>query len=421
MMAPERDQAPVAATAPTHPAVSGPSQPGAELPDGRAPLRWPYTSRAQQERAQQAAAAAAASAISAESSDESDNVENNSDSGRENGSEVGSDSGESERSSRSSAQSGHTGEQMQAPYEAEPSMTQEALAARFAKMFAVGASEPVRSGVPAYPPPATRRLAMLAWAHVNGLTKEHVGALSASFGNFDRVVGAGRLVADAMGLSLIDIKKGLTVGLKVKYEAGKAVKNGTSLRRDAQKAAGKLPAGDPKRCELLSQAERDAESYLGETVDLKLGTPPPAAAARASGSRKRARAVEPTHEEHIAAAEAELLALQKAVKRAEVKEDSTAQTVEGKMRVLQRISDKSLACPTKTTAQMKRWKSLHACVQAALAALDSAISAQHAASVEHLEAQLAEKEASNQILQCEWAYAHEQWGKAMEALEARTA
>ena len=68
--------------------------------------------------------------ISTESSDASDQVEKNSDGRRENDVEVDSDSGESEWSNRSSAQSGHSGEHMQAPDEAEPPMTQEALATR---------------------------------------------------------------------------------------------------------------------------------------------------------------------------------------------------------------------------------------------------------------------------------------------------
>ena len=165
-----------------------------------------------------------------------------------------------------------------------------------------------------------------------------------------------------MGMPLIDIDLGLKAGLKVKYEAGKAAKTETSIRRDAQKAASRLPADDPKRRDLLSQAEKRVESHLGEPIELPLNAPTQAAAARASGSRKRARDPDREHEEQMAAAQSELLKLQKAVSRAETKAQHTTRTVEQKFKVLQRMSDRSLACPSATKAEAKRAKHLHAYV-----------------------------------------------------------
>ena len=72
MMAPEHDEAAMAAIAPE---VSGPTdapRPGTEEPEARAPLRWPYRTREQQERAQQLAAEAEKSETSPESSEESE-------------------------------------------------------------------------------------------------------------------------------------------------------------------------------------------------------------------------------------------------------------------------------------------------------------------------------------------------------------
>lgn len=418
MQAPERAEAGTPPTAPTQPAIAGPSQRGADLLDGRAPRQREDASGSWQQSAQEPAPSDALRQESHDSSCGSDRGKSNSDGERESDDDADSDSGESSRSSASSAQSEASSEQNEAPDEPEPPLTQEAVAARFAKMFAVGAAAPVRSWVPAYAPPATRKLAKLVWAHCDGLKKDHVKALSQSFGNFDRVVGAGRLAADAMGTPLIDIELGLKVGLKVKYEGGKAVKTETSIRRDAQKAASRLPADDPKRRDLLSQAEKRVESHLGEPIELPLNAPTQAAAARASGSRKRARDPDREHEEQMAAAQSELLKLQKAVSRAETKAQHTTRTVEQKFKVLQRMSDRSLACPSATKAEAKRAKHLHACVQDALTALDDAIGAQHEAEVEHLEAQLAEKEAENEMLQSDRQYALDQWGDSLKSLEA---
>ena len=56
---------------------------------------------------------------------------------------------------------------------------------------------------------------------MQGLTAAQVSALSKSFGNFDRVVAAGWLLGDALGLPLMERADALAVGLKAKYEAGK--------------------------------------------------------------------------------------------------------------------------------------------------------------------------------------------------------
>ena len=58
MMAPERHVDEGATTVPAMIVVDAVPQPGTEHSEGRAPLRWPYSSREQQERALQAVAEA---------------------------------------------------------------------------------------------------------------------------------------------------------------------------------------------------------------------------------------------------------------------------------------------------------------------------------------------------------------------------
>ena len=72
MMAPEGDQAAAAAAVTTSFDLAGASRSGTGSSDGRAPLKWPFTSRAQQERSLQRAAKAAQISYSSEASDASD-------------------------------------------------------------------------------------------------------------------------------------------------------------------------------------------------------------------------------------------------------------------------------------------------------------------------------------------------------------
>ena len=80
------------------------SQPGSEVVEGLAPLRWPYRSWAQQERALRAAAAAAHSETSPESSDASEDDEKREDGRWETIKEDTVESGDSTSSSISRAQ-----------------------------------------------------------------------------------------------------------------------------------------------------------------------------------------------------------------------------------------------------------------------------------------------------------------------------
>ena len=67
-----------------------------------------------------------------------------------------------------------------------------------AKMFVVIASEPAASGLQQTAPATTSRLVKLVWEHVNALPTATIDALSAAFGNFDRVVALGWLLGDIL-------------------------------------------------------------------------------------------------------------------------------------------------------------------------------------------------------------------------------
>ena len=87
-MAVERYVEQATATAAGSPGLSGAARPGSGPLDSRAPLRWPYRSREQQERAERAAAEAEKSETMPESSEAGDSDEKNSRAGWDNNEEV---------------------------------------------------------------------------------------------------------------------------------------------------------------------------------------------------------------------------------------------------------------------------------------------------------------------------------------------
>ena len=135
------------------------------------------------------------------------------------------------------------------------------------------------------------------------LKKADVEALSDSFGNFDRTVGLGWLIGDAVGRPLMDRKAAHAAGLKAARAAGNINQlEVRAARLQSQRAAGKLAADDPQRAALAEQAAKAEAAILRAQVDVALppapsAAPPSASAAgsRATGSRKLAREVVPSH------------------------------------------------------------------------------------------------------------------------------
>ena len=72
------------------------------------------------------------------------------------------------------------------------------LVERVAAMFSLDASGLVASGMSKIAKEATVGLVVIAFSAVNTLCNQHGKALSKAYGNFDRVVGLGWLVADAL-------------------------------------------------------------------------------------------------------------------------------------------------------------------------------------------------------------------------------
>lgn len=141
-------------------------------------------------------------------------------------------------------------------------MTAAAVAERDAAMFVVGAKGALASGLPRAASHATNLLVHLVAQHVKAYSKEHVNALSRSFGNFDRVVAQGWLVADALGLPLLERHDAFVLGSAVRNRA-KALKT--------------------------KMGEKADEAFVHAAVDPPLPVPDARAAATAAVSGKRAR------------------------------------------------------------------------------------------------------------------------------------
>jgi hypothetical protein len=131
-------------------------------------------------------------------------------------------------------------------------------------MFVVGATEPVPSGLPPLASEPTKALVKLAVKHFGDVPKAHIGALSKSFGNFDRVVGIGWVIADAvrpLGAPLITRTDAHAIGGRAQRKAGDIKDEVRTARLAIQRAAYKLDASDPKRQELDRQLA-DAEAAV---------------------------------------------------------------------------------------------------------------------------------------------------------------
>ena len=296
----------------------------------------------------------------------------------------------------------------------------DAMAVRASKMFVVGSAGHVASGHPPLASEATKGIVELAAAHMDDLKKAHVAALPASFGNFDRTVGLGWLIGDAVDVPLMSRKEAHAVGLKAVRAATRIKAELRSAKLAAQRAASKLMPDDPQRDELLKEAEAAQETIRRAPVDVSL--PAGSAASSANGSREVELSPEDAHEQAIAAAEAELLQLQKAVKRAEAASEHADAKLESKLKVLQRIELKLKAdCFYGTKDQQKQWSRFHKLVLAADKEVGQAMEAAHECEAKLLQAQLDASEADNDNLRLELEFATEQcqWGWTLEQLASK--
>ena len=131
-------------------------------------------------------------------------------------------------------------------------------------------------------------------------------ALSLAFGNFDRRVALGWLLADAAGLPLLNRPAAHALGIKVQRAAGNAK---AAIRDARRRAIAPARAADAD----VSKAQDAAEAAVLRTDAKVIAAQQPAAvpavptaAQSSSGSRKRAREAEQSHEQKVAQAESRL-------------------------------------------------------------------------------------------------------------------
>jgi len=212
------------------------------------------------------------------------------------------------------------------------------MAERASAMFSLDATCPVASGMPKVAEKATMELVSLAFGAVGKLCDQHGKALSQAFGNFDRVVGLGWLVADALGCPLVPRDTAYAVGLKLRKLPGELKADQLAARKAASRAISKLTADNPKRQELKQAAADEQARLLRVEVDLELPSAQPAARASSTGKRKSAAPMPPDSLAARQAAAADTnLAAQKAVSRAERVLESAGKAVDAHERRVGRL------------------------------------------------------------------------------------
>lgn len=271
-----------------------------------------------------------------------------------------------------------------------------AMAKRASLMFSVTATAPAASGLPRAARKATKELVQLAFTATNNLCDQHGSKLCASFGNFDRVVGLGWLLGDALGLPLVDHKCAHAVGLKARRIAGE-VKTGLSAKeKQARKDAAKLEADDPKRLEIAKAVESAKTTLLREDVSLPLQLPLPAAPpAKASGSRKCACVREPTLEDRWDAATLARLSARKVVDKELSKQEAAEAAIWARAKVFERMCKKkeAAASQAKGSSQKKQLQHWRTMVRQSHVKLEDAILAERNAEIAVLHARIAFRDA----------------------------
>lgn len=412
MMGPERDQAAAAAAVATSVEDADAPQPGTEHIQARAPLKWPFTTREQQERAQQRAAAREESSSELESDEEDEGNRCNLGGGWDNNDKAHSESGESRSASPSPALDDSNGAQPCLDSEAKCLLSADFIPRRADRMFRRDAAEPVASELDEHVQTVTNTLIELVWAHVQEWDDSFVNALSTAYGNFDRIVAAGWLLADSFGLPLLEREQALLVGLKVRYYGGKVMKAQGQAKRQASKV--KTPNRQELLNEMMTAAVEKLETPTRETLGLPVATRAPAPAAHATGSRKRAReqVEEPSHQDVITSIEAQELEAQRAIKKAAAEVARAEKKTEEKAKVAVRMTKKIVP-----GMKSNKWFKFEPIREAAVEAWNRALADEKDAEIALLEARLEASELANERLAIERDHACEQRDESIEREE----
>lgn len=144
------------------------------------------------------------------------------------------------------------------------------MAQRASVMLSLDAIGPMASGLSKVAKIATMEMVSLAFGAVGKLCDQHGKALLQAFGNFDRVVGLGWIVTDALGCPLVPKDTAYTVGLKLCKLPGELKTDQLAARKAASRAISKLPADDPKRQQLKQAADDEEARLLRVEIDLLL-------------------------------------------------------------------------------------------------------------------------------------------------------
>ena len=285
-------------------------------PDDRSPRGMPLGTQEQPHQEMRCAAVAAAQDSNGDDEDSRSNVNG----GRENEEEVGGDSETSTPASPLPLQGDLPGVQDHAsdePDESDNQITAEVIGARDALMFVVDAAGPRASGLGALAASASNEMISLVWTHAQKIPKARMGVLSRSFGNFDMVVAAGWLFGDLVrGAPILERSQAHTIGLKIKYEAGKVDNNVTKIRLEARRAAGRAGVAEAARQELIEDAEKKVQAVLRAAPEAELPWPAAEQPAARKPKRKRKQEAAAEEEEELAALEAKQLKAERQAVRA---------------------------------------------------------------------------------------------------------
>ena len=201
------------------------------------------------------------------------------------------------------------------------------MAARRSKMFVVGAPGPVASDMRPVVAAASNELVKAAFDAIKSLCDRDGKALSSSFGNFDRIVGLGWLIGDALGHGLLSREDAFKLGGVASKRAKALPSEIADARRAILRPASKLDAADPKRKELAAAADAAQARLLQSAPDPQLPLPKPHTSAKpqATGSRKRARSKpEPPAADPVAEARLNLSQAERALTKAKRKYDAAS-------------------------------------------------------------------------------------------------
>ena len=161
-------------------------------------------------------------------------------------------------------------------------------AARAAAMFVVGTSEPVPSGMSKATTPMANGDVQLASKAIGDWVDAHGPALTACFGNFDRWVGLGWLLADAFESPHLDRKQAFDVGSAARKRLLKFTADIAKQQKVIGRGASMLASNDPAR-QRIAQAQADAErAIMRAAVAPPLPFPEQSPAAAVGAKRKRA-------------------------------------------------------------------------------------------------------------------------------------